>query len=158
MLDTEGWFARVHDHDGGEDNIDGVCIPKFRPGTFIWGTSPGVSIIVIEELHQSPHNRTDSAHIFIAPRLLWHDWQIHMPKSEDITLDIPAGSGYIWPQEMHETLILAIYFPYLDRFMWELKWKILLVGVGRHLWGVLKNNHSMKGGGVLCHNFFSIWG
>ena len=33
-----------------------------------------------------------------------------MHKLEDLILDISAGSGYIWPQEMHETLILAIYF------------------------------------------------
>ena len=52
---------------------------------------------------------------------------------EGLILDILEGSGYIWHQEFHETLILAIYFPYLDRFPWELRRKNLLVGVGRHL-------------------------
>ena len=68
-----------------------------------------------------------------------------MHKSEDIILDIPAGSGYIWPQEMHDTIILAIYFPYLNRFQWELRRGILLVGVGRHLRGVPKEDHSLAG-------------
>ena len=34
-LDTEVWFVRMHDHDGGEENIYGFWIPKFRPGAFI---------------------------------------------------------------------------------------------------------------------------
>ena len=62
-----------------------------------------------------------------------------MHKLTDLILDIPAGSGYIWPQEIHETIILAVYFPYLNRFMWEPWRKKLLVGVGRHLRGVLKS-------------------
>ena len=61
-----------------------------------------------------------------------------MHKSEDIILDKPEGSRYIWPQETHETIIFAIYSPSLNRFPWELRRGILLVGVGRHLQGVLK--------------------
>ena len=34
-LYPEGWFFRGHDNDGGEENIYGVWIPKFRPGIFI---------------------------------------------------------------------------------------------------------------------------
>ena len=60
-----------------------------------------------------------------------------MHKSEDIILDILEGSRYIRTKEMYEKLILAIYFPCLNRFLWELRRKILLVGVGRNLWGVL---------------------
>ena len=47
-LDTEGWFIRGHDHDGGEENIYGVWITKCIPGTFIWITPPRVTRIVIE--------------------------------------------------------------------------------------------------------------
>ena len=40
-LYPEGWFVRVHYHDGGEYNTDGIWIPKFRTGNFIrsppWG-------------------------------------------------------------------------------------------------------------------------
>ena len=43
-----------------------------------------------------------------------------MKKLEDIILDILALSGYIWPHDIHETLILAIYFSYLNIFTWEL--------------------------------------
>ena len=64
-----------------------------------------------------------------------------MHKLVDLILDITTGSGYIWPQEMHETLILVIYFSYLNRFPWELRRKNLMVGVGRHMRGVLNKDH-----------------
>ena len=69
-LDPEGWFFIGHDHDRGEYNIDVVWIHKFRPVTFIYSPSPGVDVIVIEELRQSCHKRTDSAHILVVPRFL----------------------------------------------------------------------------------------
>ena len=46
-LNLEEWFVRGHYHDREKDNIDGFWIPKCRPGTFIWITSPRVARIVI---------------------------------------------------------------------------------------------------------------
>ena len=66
-----------------------------------------------------------------------------MHNSEDLILDIPAGSGYIWPQEMYETLIIAIYFPYLNRFPWELQKTNLKVGVVSHLRDLLKKDQRL---------------
>ena len=43
-------------------------------------------------------------------------------------------------------LILAIYFPCLNRFPWELRKINLLVVVGRHLRGVIKKDHCLGGG------------
>ena len=53
---------------------------------------------------------------------------------------------------MLETLILFIYFPYINSFLWELQGKILLVGVGRHIPGVLKKDHRI--GGYLLSQFY----
>ena len=64
-----------------------------------------------------------------------------MRESEDLMLDIPVESGYIWYQLMHETLILSICLPYLNMFQWEPWRENLLVGVSRHLRGVLKKDH-----------------
>ena len=75
-----------------------------------------------------------------------------MHKSTDIILGIPTVSGYILTQEKHKTLILAIYFIYLNRFLWGLRGTNLLVGVGRHLRGVLKEYHIM-GGDILSQLF-----
>ena len=68
---------------------------------------PGVAIIVIQSLHQARHKRTNSVHVLLVTRLLWNNWRRHMHNSEYLMLDIPTGSGYIWTQEMHGTLILS---------------------------------------------------
>ena len=68
-----------------------------------------------------------------------------MHKSEENILNIRSVSGYIWPHEIHETLILAIYFTYLSRFLLELCGENLLVELGRHLWGVIKKDRRLVG-------------
>ena len=50
MLDPSGWFERGNYHDGGEVNMDGFWIPRFKAGTFVWSPAPEVTIILIEEL------------------------------------------------------------------------------------------------------------
>ena len=141
-----------NDYDGGEQNLDGFWIHKFRPGTFIWSPSPRVAITFIDQIRQAFHKRTNSAHVIIVPRLLWKKWQRHMHKLGVLILDIPTISGYVWPHEMHETLILIIYFPYLNRFLWQPRKKHLMVVVRRHLQGVIKKDRSL-GGDVLSQLF-----
>ena len=109
-MDLEGCSDRGHDHDGGEDTIDGFWIHKFRSGTFIWIPSPGVDRIIIEKLHPAHHKNTKSAHFFVGPMLVWNKWWIDIHKSEDIIFDISVRSGYIWPQEMHEILLISTGF------------------------------------------------
>ena len=52
MLDPYGWFERVHYHYGLYMKVDGVWIPRFKDGTFVWFYAPTVAIIVIEDLMQ----------------------------------------------------------------------------------------------------------
>ena len=47
-LDMEVWFVRGYDNSGGEENIYGVWILRFRPVIFIWSPSPGIAIIIID--------------------------------------------------------------------------------------------------------------
>ena len=75
-----------------------------------------------------------------------------MQNSEDLILYEQSGSGYIWPHKMHETLILTIYFTYINRFTWEMKRTNLLGGVARDLRGVPKKYHSL--GGYLLSQLF----
>ena len=67
------------------------------------------------------------------PRILWSEWRRHIYKSEDLIIEIPAVCGEIFPREMHETLMLVIYFPVINRFPWDLCKTKLLVGMGRCL-------------------------
>ena len=50
MLDPYGWFECGHDNNGGEFNMDGVWIPGFKAGTFVWSLALAVARIIIEEI------------------------------------------------------------------------------------------------------------
>jgi hypothetical protein len=71
------------------------------------------------------------------------EWMRHVYKSADLILKVPAGAcaeENVWPAAMHETLIIAIFFPYLNRCPWELKKTGLMVGLGRKLCRLCKTD------------------
>ena len=43
ILKPEGWFERGHDLDGGEKNCDGMWIPKYKDGVYIWAPPPAAA-------------------------------------------------------------------------------------------------------------------
>ena len=47
VLELAGWFEFGHNHDEGEMNMDGVCILRFKAGTFVWSPVTAVTIIMI---------------------------------------------------------------------------------------------------------------
>ena len=144
VLDKEGWFERGHDIVGGTVNSDGVWLPRYQAGTFVWAPPPAAARIVAEELRQARQKRQQSAHVFVVPRLMWVEWRKHLFKSADLMFDLPVGSD-VWPAEMHETLIFAVYFPYLSRYPWELRKSPLLVDVDRRVRLLLKEDISLAG-------------
>ena len=92
-----------------------ILDPKVQVWNFFWGPAPAFTIIVVEELRQARQKRTQSAHVLGVPRLLWSEWRRHIYKSVDLIIEIHAECGEIWPREMHETLMLVICFPFLNR-------------------------------------------
>ena len=144
VLDKEGWFERGHDIVGGTINSDGVWVPRYQAGTFVWSPPPAAARIVAEELRQARQKRQRSAHVFVVPRLMWVEWRKHLFKSADLMFDLPVGSD-VWPAEMHETLMFAVYFPYLPRYPWELRKSPLLVDVDRRVRVLLKEDVSLAG-------------
>ena len=147
LLNPDGWYERGHDIAGSTANVDGIWMPTFRRGTFVWAPPPGAARQAIEQLRQARHKRQESSHIFVCPRLLWSEWRRHLYKSADLIFTIPAGS-VVWPHDMHESLIVAVYFPYLHRAPWELRGTDLLVELAGTLQRVLKKS-SISGGDIL---------
>ena len=89
----------------------GVLLPVFQ--NCYRGTIPS-----------SPQEYRLCTHLFSAQDSLEQVTETHK-KTRSIFLDILAGIRYIWPQEMHGTLILDIYFPYINKFPWELRKNII---------------------------------
>ena len=92
MLDSYGYFERGHDRYGGEMNVYGVWIPRFKYGTFVWSPAPAVAIILIEELSQDRQKRNHLTHLLGVPRLLWSKWRWNIYKSSDLIIEIPTRS------------------------------------------------------------------
>ena len=119
-LSVEDWFVRGHDIIGYYVNSDGRKLPTYQKGIFIWIPPPAAARQALEELRQARHKRQVSTHIFIVPYLMTPEWKTQLYKTADLLFTLPFGDRY-WPASNHESLTIAVCFPYLRREPWELK-------------------------------------
>ena len=84
-------------------------------------------------------------HVFACPRLMFGEYRRHLYKSADLILTVEAGVFDWWPESMHESLIIALFFPYLSRCPWELRRTELMVGLERKLRKLLKEDPGAAG-------------
>ena len=132
VLDENAWFERGHDIDGSCLNTDGMWIPDYRSGNFIWSPPPAVGRFAVAELRQARLKRQQSFHIVLIPKLMQTEWRRQLYKGADMIFDLPVGHE-IWPSAMHEALMVALFFPFLNRAPWEFKKTRLMVDMGRLL-------------------------
>ena len=145
ILDVEGWFTRGQDMlKEGKANEDGMVLATYQPGLFLWHTAPAGALVALEQLRKARTKRTESVHIFICPKIMEPEWKTQVLKSADLHFEIPAGQPY-WPADMHEPLILALYFPYLSHRPWELRKAPAIVAVGKHLQKLWKTSQESQG-------------
>ena len=131
VLDENDWFIKGHDIDGGY-MLNNFYYPQYRKGTYLWSPPPAAAEIACEEIRKARTKRSESTHIFVCPRLLTPYWRSHLHRSADLILEIPAGGEY-WPLEMHEPLILALFFPRLPHRPWQLRQAPSIVELGDRL-------------------------
>jgi hypothetical protein len=143
-LDPKGWFWTGHDIVGGTCNVDGLWVPEYGVGQYVWAPPPCVAVRCMEELRKARHKRQKSTHVFICPRIMTVEWQRHLYRSADIVLTINPGHP-AWEKHQHEPLILGFYFPYLRHEPWQLKGSRKLVGMAGQLQRVCKDDPSASG-------------
>ena len=71
-------------------------------------------------------------------------WQRHLFRVTDLIIEIPAGSEG-WAVDMHEPLILALFFPYVRSKPWQLKGSPTFLEMEIALRLVLKTNDGSAG-------------
>ena len=150
-LEPLDWFERGHDLDGGDweltmpaPNKERQWMPRYKRGRYVWSPPPGAAPAALEQLRKARHKRQKSTHLFICPRLLYPLWQRSLFRSADLILEIPAGHP-AWPANMHEPLILAIYFPFISHRPWQLKRSPCLLDVEGYLQRMFKTGEGTEG-------------
>ena len=73
-LDARGWFETGHDLRGGAVNADGIWIPEYRTGRYLWVPPPAGGLAAVEQLRRARLKRQSSTHIFLIPRLFTSKW------------------------------------------------------------------------------------
>lgn len=144
LLEPKGWFTRGHDIAEYTYNCDGLKETVIVPGYFVWSPPPAVAEGVVEELRKSRHKRQQSTHVFVCQKLMKPWWLGQLHKVADIVLEIRPGVNY-WSKFNHESLILAICFPFTHSKPWQLRNQPRLVEVGRVLRGVWKEGCGTEG-------------
>ena len=139
VLKPEGWFERGHDLAGGEVNSDGMWVPVYKNGVYIWAPPPAAAEAALEQLRKARQKRQESCHIFICPRLMTPNWAKHLNRSADFITVIPPGQEF-WPENMYEPLILGIYLPFLKHSPWQLKGQPALLGLDKQMRNLWKTN------------------
>ena len=143
-LEAEDWFDRGHDIQGFRKNVDGRTVPSYQHGTFVWTPPPSAARVALEELRQARHKRQSSAHIFIVPSLMTPEWNSQLYKTADLILKVPAKTK-IWPSKNHESLTLAICFPFMSREPWQLKGQPIMGRMARELCNLFSSDSSTVG-------------
>ena len=121
FLEEADWFWRAHDIKSGSINADGIWIPIFEKGVYVWSPAPAATQFAIEQLHEARNKRTESLHVFVFPRLYTSLWRRQLMRVADVFLTLPFVDG-IWDRyQQHEQLTLAFIFPFLLCAPWQLK-------------------------------------
>ena len=93
-------------------------------GNFLWNVAPGAGESAVEQLCSHTQGRPESQHIFLIPRLCTCHFRKQLLKACDLVLTIQPKFDF-WKANMHEPLLIGIYFPLLPpdfRFRpWRLK-------------------------------------
>ena len=146
VLTPEGWFTRGHDlvEETSDVNVEGLWMPVYSAGKYLWSPAPAAAAAAVEELRKARHQRVESTHVFVVPRLMTPLWRKHLFKAADIVLILPPGHE-AWPEDMLEPLTIAFCFPYLSHSPWQFKRSKVLLELGRSLHEVWNSDSGTEG-------------
>ena len=76
---------------GGKNNDKGICMPYFSNGNFYGQPPLSVVHLVLRQLEEAVHKRTNGLHFFICPKLIIAVWVRILFKMADLVVYSPKG-------------------------------------------------------------------
>ena len=98
---------------------------------------PAAADAAIEELRKARMKRKESCHIIIIPKLFTTLWLRQLNKVSDCNILIPPIHNF-WNEQNYEKLVIAFVFPFLPYRPWQLQGTPKMLGVGRELCKMFK--------------------
>jgi hypothetical protein len=121
------------------ENCDKVKFPKrSERRLFLWSPPPSIADVAIELLRTSVHRRTDAMHIFVCPKLMVYKWRKTLLRNCSLSFYVDVGPDH-WPQDMHESLLVAIFLPLLHCPPWTYRRSRSVLALERQLFQVQKS-------------------
>jgi hypothetical protein len=105
-------------------------------GRFVWVPPPATADVAVEHLCEVRHTRPWCSHIFICPAIMTAYWRKTLGKVADAMFTLPVGSP-IWPNNMHEPLVVALICPLLSSRPWRVRgspWMVEFEDSMRGVW------------------------
>ena len=119
-------------------NQESLWCPRTVSGKWIWTPPPAAADVAVEQLRIARLKRTSSTHVFVCPRLMYPRWRRQLNKVADLVVVAPAGKCF-WTNDLHEPLVIALCFPFIRHQPWQLRKAPAILGVGRLLQKMWKN-------------------
>ena len=99
----------------------------------------------MEELRKARHKRKKSWHVFVCRKVMKTRWLGQLYKAADLVFEIKAGSRPFWPKDCHETLMVALFFPFVPHSPWQVRNTPYILRMGREMRELLKNPEATEG-------------
>jgi len=131
VLEPKEWHHEVH----------------LSQGRYIWCPPPAIADVALEQLCEARHTRPQSAHIFLCPALMTSRWRKRLSKGADAMFTVPVGST-LWPQNMHEPVVIALICPLLASSPWQVRDTRLVAELRHQVSGVWSPSLGREWGGL----------
>ena len=93
-------------------------MPYYYKGTVLWAPIPSVADLVLRQLGEAVHKRTNSLHVFICLKLTMLVWVRLLLKMADLVEYGPPGEKF-WSSSMHEIFFLGFISPLIPHRTWR---------------------------------------
>ena len=149
-LEARDWFDTAHDIDGWDRGWDTFKRPHLCEGrSYLWTPPPFAADVAIAELRKARIKRQSSSHVFVVPKLCAPLWMKQVFKAADLVFELPVGHP-AWEIDMHEPLLIALFFPYIRVKPWQLRGTPRMYQMGSELRRVFKKEDVDQRDLVLC--------